>query len=381
MNRIDQAHYPVTAHTDPGKSGKINEDRYGVSAFKLDGRKPKPVLLAVLCDGIGGHRAGEVAAEMAVNTISDRIAASSGKYPVQTLRQAVQEASDQIVRAARADPSQYGMGATCACALLIGDQLYTASVGDSRIYLIRDQKIQQLTFDHTWIQEALEYGLITPDQVAGHPNAHVIRRYLGSPSPPEVDFRIRMTGAESNQQAAENQGTKLLPQDYLLLCSDGLTDLVSDQEILQVFQQNPLQEVGQILIDLANERGGHDNITLIALEISKPEKPHPPALKWPGALLGGLGLIAAGILTAAIIFGWLWFQNQPVTDPTSIPSPDVLVTQAPTDLPSPEIFPSQPGSTPQSTPQPAQTAAPFSEFEDGATLTPWPTNTNPPSNN
>jgi len=190
-----------------------------------------------------------------------------------------------------------------------------------------------------------------------------------------------MTGAESNQQAAENQGTKLLPQDYILLCSDGLTDLVSDQEILQVFQQNPLLEVGQILIDLANERGGHDNITLIAIEITKPEKPHPPTLKWPGALLGGLGLIAAAILTAAIIFGWFWFQNQPETDPTPIPSPGVLVTQAPTGLPSPEIFPSQPGLTPSSTPQPAQTAAPFSEFEDGVTLTPWPTNTNPPSNN
>ena len=381
MNRTHQAHYPVTAHTDPGKSGKINEDRYGVTAFKLDGRKSKSALLAVLSDGIGGHRAGEVAAEMAVNTISDRIGASSGKHPTQSLRQSIQEASDQILRAAHSNPDQYGMGATCACALLIEDQLFTASVGDSRIYLIRDQKIHQLTFDHTWIQEALEYGLITPDEVAGHPNAHVIRRYLGSPTPPEVDFRIRLTGAESNQEAAANQGIKLLPQDYLLLCSDGLTDLVKDQEILQVFKQNPLEEVGEILINLANERGGHDNITLIAIEITKPKKPQAvPTLKWPGVLLGGLGLIAAATLIAAIIFGWFWFQNQPTSNPTPSLSPS-LITETPSSQPSPEIFPTQSDTTQQSSPQPAQTTVPFSESENGATLTPWPTNTIPSTGN
>ena len=380
MNRTEQAHYPVTAHTDPGKSGKINEDRYGVSAFKMDGRGSKPVLLAVLSDGIGGHRAGEVAAEIAVNAISDRVAASSGKHPTQTLRQAVLDASDQILKSARSDPNQYGMGATCACTLLIGDQLYTASVGDSRIYLIRNQIIQQLTTDHTWIQEALQYGLITPDQVAGHPNAHVIRRYLGSPTPPEVDFRLRLTGVESDKEAVENQGVRLLPQDYLLLCSDGLTDLVSDQEILQVFQRVPLQEVGQVLIDLANERGGHDNITLIGIEIRKPEKPRPSGLKWHGVLLGGLGLIAAAVLTAVIVFGWFWFRDRPAAQPTQTPSPANLTTEAPTSLPLPEIFPSPVSSATQSTLQSSQTTAPFSELVDGATLTPWPTNIPPASN-
>ncbi len=380
MNRTQQAHYPVTAHTDPGKSGKINEDRYAVSAFTLNGRKATPVLLAVLSDGIGGHRAGEVAAEMAVESISDRIGSSSGKYPIQTLRQAIREASDQILSAARSDPDQYGMGATCVCALLIGDQLFTASVGDSRIYLIRDQKIQQLTYDHTWIQEALEYGLITPDQVEGHPNAHVIRRYVGSPHPPEVDFRIRLTGSESNQEAENNQGIKLLPEDYLLLCSDGLTDLVSDSEILQVFQQNPFQEVGQVLIDLANDRGGHDNITLIAIKITKPEKTLSPTLKWFRILLGGLGLALAAALIAAGIFGWLWFRDQPASQSTPTPSPAPIIL-TPTDPALPEIFPEQPISTPETLPQPTQTDLPFSEFENGATLTPWPTNTTSPAGN
>src|SRR5512133_4281145 len=196
MKRVEKTHLPVAAMTHPGMKGKNNEDRFGVSAFRLKGQPETPVLLAILSDGIGGNRAGEVASEMAVNLISQFIAESDGRNPRQTIEAAIQMASEQIFQQAQQNPEQHGMGATCALAWIAGNQLYTATVGDSRIYLMRDDTIKQLSTDHTWIQEALERGLIQPDEVAGHPNSHVIRRYLGSPTPPEVDFRIRFEVGE-----------------------------------------------------------------------------------------------------------------------------------------------------------------------------------------
>jgi protein phosphatase len=103
--------------------------------------------------------------------------------------------------------------------------------GDSRLYLIRNGKALRLTTDHTWVQEAVEKGLITPDQARDHPNAHVLRRHLGSQIGVEPDFRLRMDPSQNNGQAVANQGMRLLPGDQLLLCSDGLTDLVEDEEI------------------------------------------------------------------------------------------------------------------------------------------------------
>ena len=108
------------------------------------------------------------------------------------------------------------MGATCACAWLVGERLYTATVGDSRVYLLRGERIQRVSTDHTWIQEALERGVLRPEQISGHPNAHIIRRYLGSPVAPEVDLRLRVSGEESDEQALANQGTLLLPGDRVL---------------------------------------------------------------------------------------------------------------------------------------------------------------------
>ena len=231
MKRVEKTHLPVAALTHPGMKGKNNEDRFGVSAFRMSNPTATPVLLAILSDGIGGHRAGEVASEMAVNLISQHVADSDGRQPAHIMNEAILLASQSIHQQAQEKAEQQGMGATCACAWIAGDRLFTATVGDSRIYLMRDDTIQQLSTDHTWIQEAIDRGLLQPDQINGHPNAHVIQRYLGSPTPPEVDFRIRLSGSEGDS----NQGMQLLPGDRLLLCSDGLTDLVEDEEIRAAF--------------------------------------------------------------------------------------------------------------------------------------------------
>lgn len=332
MKRVEKTHLPVAALTHPGMKGKNNEDRFGVTAFRTAGKQGTPVLLAVLSDGIGGNRAGEVASELAVNLISQYAADSDGQNPTVILGDAIRYASDQIHRQAQENIEQHGMGATCACAWITGDRLYMATVGDSRIYLMRGETIRQLSIDHTWIQEALERGLLQPDQVEGHPNAHVIRRYLGSPTPPEVDFRVRMNGDVQSASEA-GQGLPLLPGDKLLLCSDGLTDLVNDEEILDVFRSETLEAAGHRLIEMANERGGHDNITLVAVQIPGMAT-MPVAVRRPNrlrslsrTLIGGcLGVVLLAALVGGLAGGYLLYFDQ--DDPT--PTPTVTMRSAPT---------------------------------------------------
>jgi protein phosphatase len=317
MERNEKTHLPVAALTHPGMKGKNNEDRFGVSAFRMRTQPPVPVLLAVLSDGIGGHRAGEVASELAVNTIIYHAAASDGKNPRDILEESIIAASQAIQRQAQQNPEQAGMGATCACAWIAGDRLFTATVGDSRIYLMRGGIIRQISTDHTWIQEALDRGIIEPDQANGHPNAHVIRRYLGSLNPPEVDFRIRAVEDE-----VEN-GLRLVSNDVLLLCSDGLTDLVSDQEILEAFRLSAIDEAGQQLIDLANQRGGNDNITLVAIQVpgeNSVEKTREIHRRKPWSVrslaLGCFTIITAAVVIGAMAGGWLLFSSNSRTTPT-----------------------------------------------------------------
>ncbi|HNS60882.1 MAG TPA: protein phosphatase 2C domain-containing protein [Anaerolineales bacterium] len=268
MKRTARAHLNVEAQTHAGMTGKNNEDRYAVASFVLTGSERTPVLFAVLADGIGGHRAGEVAAELAVNHIVDVVAKSDGHQIRRTLEDAVADASNAIAAHSASNDNLKGMGSTCATVWIAGDRLHTASVGDSRIYLLRGGKIQQLSVDHTWIQEALEKNLITPEAAREHPNVHVIRRYLGSAVPPEADFRLKLSKEDNDEQAEAHQGVKLQPNDVVLLCSDGLTDLVWNDEIVETVKSKPnLKEGAGALIALANSRGGHDNITVVLISI------------------------------------------------------------------------------------------------------------------
>lgn len=358
MIRTERAHLRVAAQTHPGMTGKNNEDRYAVTAFRLGRTDATPALLAVLCDGIGGHKAGEVAAEKAVDMITQTVAASSGSQPVPTLQKAIQAASNQIYALSSEDEDQKGMGATCACAWVIGKRLYATTVGDSRIYLLRGGGIQQLSTDHTWIQEALENGLLKPEEASGHPNAHVIRRFLGSPTPPLPDFRLRQVAGESNLKAEANQGMRLLPGDQLLLCSDGLTDLVRDTEILSTMQSLPPDQAAQSLVDQANARGGHDNITVVLLNV-------PPGrggvfgtgIRWPWIAAGcvGLAILVLAVAIGLASLGLLTLSLRSTETPTptatlppalqtalpgggGLPSPIVpLVTPTPTLTPFPTV--------------------------------------------
>jgi serine/threonine protein phosphatase PrpC len=316
MIRIARAHLKVAALTHPGLAGRQNEDRFAVSAYRLSEVDPTPSVFAVLSDGIGGHRAGEVAAEIAVESISRMVEQSDGREPLATLNHAVQASSELIAAKAKDDTQRLGMGTTCACAWVIGDKLFTASVGDSRIYLLRGEQIHQLTIDHTWVQEAVEKGILPPDQARAHPNVHVIRRYLGSSQPPQADLRMRLAKDESDTQSRSHQGLRLLPGDVLLLCTDGLTDLVEADEIWETIHGasatvNPagggLPAAAQALVDLAISRGGPDNITVVLLAVTRSPAPTKRGKYWLWLwLLVGLfvfcGLLVALLLLAILVF-------------------------------------------------------------------------------
>jgi serine/threonine protein phosphatase PrpC len=381
MIPVSKSHLPVAAATHPGRRGKNNEDRYAVSAYVLTERQAVPAILAIVADGIGGHRAGEIAAEMAVENISRQIAASDASLPVSIFQDAITSTSHAIYAKAESDPELDGMGTTCACCWIIGDRLYTVAVGDSRIYLARGGAIQQLTTDHTWIQEAIDLRAITPEQARGHPNKHIIQRFLGSREPPQPDFRLRLSSAESDAQAEANQGLILEPGDQILLCTDGLTDLVNDSDILTVLQSKGGQPALERLIGHANQRGGHDNITLVLIQVPEsaapiPVQPHPRR-----KLVLTCLTISALAVVAAILLARYWIPDrdpnrQHGTGPpiATAVNTSARINQTITASPLFETTLPEASLTPVKTVEPGISATPSPTIRL-FTLTPWPTNT------
>jgi PPM family protein phosphatase len=294
------------------------------------------------------------------------VAKSDARHIPETIEHAVTEASDAIAAHSASNENLKGMGATCAIAWIIGDRLYTAYVGDSRIYLMRGGRIQQLTVDHSWVQEAIEKGVITPEMAREHPNVHVIRRYLGSPEPPEPDFRLRFFDGEGDQQAEANQGVQLLPEDVVLLCSDGLTDLVWNDEILETVRtRSNIKEAARALVDIANSRGGHDNITVVLISVPSDfklvVKKKGKNIEWLPWVLGGIaGVIFVMLAVSVLAFGLL-------RGTAATPTPTMTSTPTMTRTPLPTL-----------TASPTMTATATRSLPIAPTYTPWPTNTRIP---
>lgn len=300
MIRTRLAHLHISAQTHPGLGKRQNEDRYAVSSFQLSEQDRTPVVFAILSDGIGGHQSGEIAAEMAVETICQLVAQSDGLQPLVLLEHAIQSTSDAIAFKARDNNLRLGMGTTCACAWVIGWQLFIASVGDSRVYLLRNGQLRQLTTDHTWVQEAIDKGILSKDGARHHPNMHVIRQYLGSSKPPLADTRLRLTSDETDTQARSNQGQRLLPGDLILMCTDGLTDVVGDGQILMAVNGKELEAAARQLINEACAANAQDNITVVLMlvpqEASRPVRRRNRTWVYAMLALAGLCLLAALIL-------------------------------------------------------------------------------------
>lgn len=266
MISLQQSHLTVGAMSHPGEKREVNEDKHIVSSYRQKNKKSR-IVVAIVADGIGGHQAGEIASEITVGTIIERIYKDGLDDPIATMRSAIIEAGVSVYGAAEQSADFYGMGSTVAMVCVIGQRLYTSHVGDSRIYLQRRGKFRQITKDHTWVQEAIEHQIIDEKDAQDHPRAHMLQRAIGSPKPPEPDSRLRLSDREDDADSEKNQGIMLRANEKVLLCTDGLTDLVKDEEIqLALVEQTPADAV-QSLVSLARARGGHDNITVVILEV------------------------------------------------------------------------------------------------------------------
>lgn len=252
--------------THPGETGKNNEDRYVVKAFRAT-EGGDTATLGLVADGIGGHRAGEVASSLAVDTLLAVFDRSAERDYLALLARAVGEAARVIAERAKSHPEYHGMGTTCAIAFVAGRRLYTAYLGDSRLYLMRKGKLQQTSVDHTWMQAAVEHNLITREEARNHPNRHVVLRHLGDDPDEQPDFRLRLSDDETPEESKQNQGLTLAPDDMVLVCSDGLTDVVEDAVIEQVLAAREPQAAVDELIRLARQGGGPDNITVIVMRV------------------------------------------------------------------------------------------------------------------
>jgi len=204
-------------------------------------------LLILVADGMGGHSAGEVASRMAVEVIT-RTYYEDGGNPQSALKKAFREANRAIHKTAEKDESKTGMGTTCTALVLQNGTAISAHVGDSRLYLVREGSIYLMTEDHSAVMEMVKAGLITLEQARHHPDKNVILRAMGSH--PEVEV------------TTWQEPFPVRTGDCFLLCSDGLYDLIEDEEIKRVVESQEPRSACESLIALAKERGGHDNISV-----------------------------------------------------------------------------------------------------------------------
>jgi serine/threonine protein phosphatase PrpC len=231
----------VGAKTDTGRVREANED-----AFLVEGP------LFAVADGMGGHLAGDVASRTAVETITTRAEQDSPGDPG-SLARLVREANHEIWKKAQSDASLHGMGTTCTLAMLDDSVLHIAHVGDSRAYLFRDGDLSQLTEDHTLVGRMVREGRLRPDEAEHHPQRSIITRALG------VDSDV----------AVDTQTIELREGDRVLLCSDGLSSMVERESIAEALGDNAdPQEASERLVQLANEAGGEDNITVVVIEVA-----------------------------------------------------------------------------------------------------------------
>ncbi|HEX9286780.1 MAG TPA: Stp1/IreP family PP2C-type Ser/Thr phosphatase [Thermoanaerobaculia bacterium] len=249
--------------TDVGRKRKHNEDAYALDVNEG---------LFIVADGMGGHAAGEVAAKITVETIGEFIAATRQKeeatwpfrydhqleFNSNRLAIAIEKANERVMAAVAAQPWLKGMGTTVVAGLLNEKTLSLAHVGDSRAYLYRDGTLTRLTDDHSWVHEQVEAGILTEEEAKSHPLKNVVTRALGggpsvSPDLQELSFR---------------------PGDEFIFCSDGLTTMLSDEDIHDTAEKERApQSLCRRLVDSANERGGVDNITVVVVRVPDSASP------------------------------------------------------------------------------------------------------------
>lgn len=232
--------------TDTGKKRSMNQD------FVYASDQPVGNLsnLLIVADGMGGHNAGDLASRYTVELMVEHIEKSEEKRPIPLLSEAIHHANDRVLEKAVADRSLEGMGTTVVAATVKDGYLYVANVGDSRLYMI-DREIEQITRDHSLVEEMIRIGELQRKDARSHPDRNVITRAIGVRTPVRIDFF----------------DVKLEDGDTILLCSDGLTTMVEDEDILQIVKKSSSpKEAAQKLVNEANKNGGKDNISVVIAE-------------------------------------------------------------------------------------------------------------------
>jgi PPM family protein phosphatase len=236
-----------TNNEDVGMFYRIAED---------DVTRDKGYLL-IVADGMGGHKAGEVASKMATEIISQEYFKKNGNGGIEKiLSKAFSTANRKIYELASSQNAYHGMGTTCSAFVVTGDTVYYAHVGDSRGYFMKNNQITRITEDHTYVQELVNKGEITYKEADTHPKRNILTNAMGT----KPDLRID-TG-KCNYSFENN--------DRLMLCSDGLYDYISENELADILSNRPLQDAADYLIKEAKKRGGHDNITVVLAEKMEP---------------------------------------------------------------------------------------------------------------
>lgn len=239
--------------SDIGCVRELNEDSFCIYGFE----QAKPNGFCILSDGMGGCNAGEVASQKTVQFMADElIDAMSGdiKSMPKSINQAVCTTNEKVYKMAVENQSQFGMGATMVVAVIMEDEAYIANVGDSRAYAYRNHNLLQITKDHSVVEEMVANGSLTREEARNHPQRNIITRAMGTDAVTEPDIFEY----------------DFFPGDCLLLCSDGLSGLVEDSEIQEMIEKEfDSKETVTQLIELAKERGGNDNITVICIRFTQ----------------------------------------------------------------------------------------------------------------
>lgn len=355
--------------TDIGRTRNHNEDY--LDAFS----PPDPVQrqqkgdLFIVADGMGGHQAGDIASQTAVTIISHEYYADPNTDVQASLTSAIEKANAYIYQDAAQNINRAGMGTTVVAAVIRGRELYLANVGDSRAYLMRQGKVTQVTRDHSFVAEQVRAGLLTLEQARAHPQRNVITRALGSRPEVQVD----------------TYAYELQPGDMLLLCTDGLSEYVREDDLLTILSQYSPEEAVPRLIALANRRGGADNISAIVIQAGPrpgPARTQPltaptqriavqprrrPIWPWALGIMLGAALAVGLILGGIVVLPPLLRRMQATASPEIAPSP---VTSTPESSSS---APSQTATvTPTVNPAPTPITVDFWEPADGAIVPPGP---------
>ncbi len=300
---MKQLRLDVAQLTDVGRRREHNEDNMAYVIPKDPLVMANKGALFIVADGMGGHAAGEVASEIAVDTVSNVYYQDDSDDVAVSLLHAIRRANASIHQRAAENMLRSGMGTTCVAAVLRGNMAYIANVGDSRAYLLRGSQVKQISQDHSWVAEQVRAGLLTEDQARTHAQRNVITRCLGTQA--EVDIDV------FHEELKEG--------DSLVFCTDGLSGLVSDEELLRIVDQFVPQESVYHLVERANENGGSDNITAIVVRVNEVGE-EPAGVRYP-VRVGGremgedtaiLGVLSSGPSGIAASYGEGHIPNVPL---------------------------------------------------------------------